>query len=120
MIEKIILLPLINAGSNPASVLIEKITNAIDAVLEKEWILRGEPTNLRSPRLASNLLFLYYLKNYLYLYLPAKAQGGFTTTTATKEKKKLNGGVIELYYPGGKKDHKYIGSSKRVEIFIHD
>ena len=47
----------INIGSDPASGLIERITNAIDAFFEKEWILRGEPTNLRSPRIACEQWF---------------------------------------------------------------
>jgi hypothetical protein len=47
----------INLGSDPAAGLIERITNAIDAVLEKEWVQRGEPTNIRSPREASDIWF---------------------------------------------------------------
>jgi len=42
----------INLGSDPAAGLIERVTNAIDAVLEREWIEQGQPTNIRSPRAA--------------------------------------------------------------------
>jgi len=40
----------INLGSDPAAGVIERVTNAVDAVLEREWIERGEPTGVRSPR----------------------------------------------------------------------
>jgi len=40
----------INIGSDPAAGLIERVTNAIDAVLEREWQAHGEPSNIRSPR----------------------------------------------------------------------
>ena len=42
----------INLGSDPAAGLIERVTNAIDAVLEREWRERGEPSNVSSPRAA--------------------------------------------------------------------
>jgi len=42
----------INMSSDPAGGVIERITNALDAVLEREWIQRGEPTNVSSPRAA--------------------------------------------------------------------
>jgi hypothetical protein len=42
----------INIGIDPASGLTERITNAIDAVLELEWHKRGQPKNVRSPRMA--------------------------------------------------------------------
>jgi hypothetical protein len=42
----------INVGSDPGAGVIERITNAVDAILELEWIKRGQPTNLRSPRAA--------------------------------------------------------------------
>ena len=42
----------INLGTDPAIGLIERITNAIDAVLEREWLERGEPRGIRSPRQA--------------------------------------------------------------------
>lgn len=45
-------LAIINLGSDPAGGVIERITNAIDAVLEYEWNKRGNPTNLTSPRAA--------------------------------------------------------------------
>ena len=40
----------INIGTDPAAGVTERITNAIDAVLEKEWRIQGEPTGFRSPR----------------------------------------------------------------------
>lgn len=42
----------INLGSDPAAGVIERITNAFDAVLEMEWNERGQPSNLASPRSA--------------------------------------------------------------------
>lgn len=42
----------INLGSDPAAGLIERITNGSDAVLELEWIRRGQPSHLTSPRSA--------------------------------------------------------------------
>ena len=42
----------INLGSDPAAGLIERVTNAFDAVLELEWVRRGEPVHLLSPRSA--------------------------------------------------------------------
>lgn len=47
----------INLGSDPAAGLIERVTNAMDAVLEREWLNRGQPTNVRSPREAVALWF---------------------------------------------------------------
>lgn len=47
----------INIGTDPAAGVTERITNAIDAVLEKEWIKRDEPTDIRTPRKASELWF---------------------------------------------------------------
>tara|TARA_R110002049_G_scaffold294967_1_gene482057 strand:- start:1812 stop:4067 length:2256 start_codon:yes stop_codon:yes gene_type:complete len=44
---------IINIGTDPAGGVTERITNAIDAVLEKEWKLQGEPIGFRSPRRAS-------------------------------------------------------------------
>ena len=43
---------IIDMGADPASALTERITNAIDAVLEKEWINQGSPSDISSPRLA--------------------------------------------------------------------
>lgn len=40
----------INIGTDPAAGVTERITNAIDAVLEKEWKNQGEPDGFRSPR----------------------------------------------------------------------
>ncbi len=45
-------LAIINLGSDPAAGIIERITNAIDAVLEREWLVKGQPSNLTSPRSA--------------------------------------------------------------------
>ncbi len=42
----------INLGSDPAAGVIERITNAFDAVLDLEWMQRGQPSNLTSPRSA--------------------------------------------------------------------
>jgi hypothetical protein len=42
----------INLGSDPAGGVIERITNAFDAVLELEWMIRGQPTHVTSPRSA--------------------------------------------------------------------
>ncbi len=44
---------IINIGTDPAGGVTERITNAIDAVLDKEWKLQGEPKGFRSPRRAS-------------------------------------------------------------------
>jgi hypothetical protein len=43
----------INLGSDPAAGLIERVTNAFDAVLDYEWLKRGQPTSLMSPRAAT-------------------------------------------------------------------
>lgn len=40
----------INLGSDPAAGLTERITNAIDAVLEREWLDRAQATGMRTPR----------------------------------------------------------------------
>ena len=47
----------INIGTDPAAGVTERITNAIDAVLEKEWIDQEEPTDIKTPRRASELWF---------------------------------------------------------------
>ena len=39
----------INIGTDPAAGVTERITNAIDAVLEKEWKNQGEPDGFRTP-----------------------------------------------------------------------
>lgn len=44
----------INIGTDPAAGLTERITNAIDATLEKEWLLHGKPTTVTSPRAAAD------------------------------------------------------------------
>jgi hypothetical protein len=45
-------LAIINLGSDPAAGVVERITNAFDAILEFEWAARGEPSNMMSPRAA--------------------------------------------------------------------
>lgn len=45
-------LAIINLGSDPAAGVVERITNAFDAVLEMEWLQRGQPAHLMSPRAA--------------------------------------------------------------------
>jgi hypothetical protein len=45
-------LAIINLGSDPAAGVIERATNAVDAVLEMEWNERGQPAHLTSPRAA--------------------------------------------------------------------
>lgn len=45
-------LAIINLGSDPGAGVIERVTNAFDAVLELEWNERGEPSHLLSPRSA--------------------------------------------------------------------
>ena len=47
----------INIGTDPAAGVTERITNAIDAVLEKEWVSRNQPADIRSPRKACELWF---------------------------------------------------------------
>ncbi|WP_346868169.1 MULTISPECIES: hypothetical protein [unclassified Clostridium] len=43
-------LGIISMGSNGASAVIERVTNAIDAVLEREWVERNKPQNIETPR----------------------------------------------------------------------
>lgn len=45
-------LAIINLGSDPAAGVIERVTNAIDAVLDLEWNGKGQPAHLTSPRTA--------------------------------------------------------------------
>jgi hypothetical protein len=45
-------LAIINLGSDPAGGVVERITNAFDAVMELEWNERGQPSHLVSPRSA--------------------------------------------------------------------
>lgn len=47
----------INLGSDPAAGVIERVTNAIDAILEREWNQQGQPTNVTSPRQAVSQWF---------------------------------------------------------------
>ncbi|HMJ69646.1 MAG TPA: hypothetical protein VK508_12150 [Cyclobacteriaceae bacterium] len=42
----------INIGTDPAAGLTERITNAIDAVLEMEWNKQGKPKDIKNPRTA--------------------------------------------------------------------
>lgn len=66
----------INLGSDPAAGVIERITNALDAILEQEWVSRGEPTNLSTPRSAVEAWF--------------KIKDGRLATLATDEVRKLD------------------------------
>jgi hypothetical protein len=50
-------LAIINLGSDPAGGVIERVTNAIDAVLEDEWNEKGQPSNIASPRTAAEKWF---------------------------------------------------------------
>jgi hypothetical protein len=50
-------LAIINLGSDPAAGLIERITNAIDAVLELEWNEKRQPSAILSPRMAAEKWF---------------------------------------------------------------
>jgi hypothetical protein len=47
----------INIGTDPAAGVAERITNAIDAVLEKEWVLNKEPTDIKTPRRGAEIWF---------------------------------------------------------------
>lgn len=47
----------INMGSDPASGLVERITNSIDAVLDLQWYIQGKPGNFESPRIAAQKWF---------------------------------------------------------------
>jgi hypothetical protein len=47
----------IGLGSDPAAGVIERVTNAQDAVLDRAWIEQGEPPNIFSPRAATEEWF---------------------------------------------------------------
>lgn len=47
----------INIGTDPAAGLAERITNAIDAVLELEWHNQNKPQDINSPRMAAENWF---------------------------------------------------------------
>lgn len=47
----------INIGTDPAAGVTERITNAIDAVLEKDWVEKGQPEDIKSPRRACELWY---------------------------------------------------------------
>ena len=47
----------INLGSDPAAGVIERITNALDSVTELEWMEKGQPPNITSPRMAAEKWF---------------------------------------------------------------
>lgn len=47
----------INIGTDPAAGLAERITNAIDAVMELEWNKQGNPLDINSPRIAAENWF---------------------------------------------------------------
>lgn len=50
-------LAIVNLGSDPAAGVIERITNALDAILELEWQSRGQPPHVVSPRQAAEKWF---------------------------------------------------------------
>jgi|MTBAKMStandDraft_1061839.scaffolds.fasta_scaffold02555_7 hypothetical protein len=50
-------LAIIGLGSDPAAGVIERITNGIDAVLDRAWMEQGEPLNVFSPRSAAEEWF---------------------------------------------------------------
>ncbi len=47
----------IGLGSDPAAGVIERVTNALDAVIDRAWMEQGEPPNVFSPRAASEEWF---------------------------------------------------------------
>ncbi len=47
----------INIGTDPAAGVTERITNAIDAVLEKQWKFESEPNDILAPRRATEAWF---------------------------------------------------------------
>lgn len=47
----------INIGTDPAAGLAERMTNAIDAVMELEWQKQGQPNQFNSPRIAAENWF---------------------------------------------------------------
>lgn len=47
----------IGLGSDPAAGVIERVTNAFDAVLDRAWVEKGEPPNVFSPRDAAEEWF---------------------------------------------------------------
>jgi hypothetical protein len=50
-------LPTINMNSDPASSLVERITNAIDSIFERKWFELGKPNEIKSPREAAEKWF---------------------------------------------------------------
>lgn len=48
---------IIGMGSDPAAGVIERVTNAIDSLIELEWMRKGEPPNITFPRLAAEKWF---------------------------------------------------------------
>jgi len=50
-------LAIIGIGSDPAAGLIERITNAIDAILDRMWYAQKCPPNISSPRMATEKWF---------------------------------------------------------------
>ena len=47
----------INLGSDPAAGVVERITNAIDAVTDRKWESEGKPDDIHSPRMAAQEWF---------------------------------------------------------------
>lgn len=50
-------LAIINLGSDPAAGVVERVTNALDSITELEWVEKGQPPNISSPRMAAEKWF---------------------------------------------------------------
>lgn len=50
-------LAIIGIGSDPAAGLIERVTNALDAILDRMWYFHKMPSNISSPRMATEKWF---------------------------------------------------------------
>jgi hypothetical protein len=50
-------LAIINLGSDPAAGVVERITNAVDSVLDLEWMQHKQPPHIMSPRAAVDAWF---------------------------------------------------------------
>jgi len=81
----------INIGTDPAAGVTERITNAIDAILEKEWKIQGEPEGFRSPRKA--------VENWFNI-----ADGKLSSIKSARDKviEKLSNKVIVTLFDSGK------------------
>lgn len=81
----------INIGTDPAAGVTERITNAIDAILEKEWKNQGEPEGFRSPRKA--------VENWFEIN-----EGKISTINSARDKKieRLSNKIKVTLYDSGK------------------